>query len=167
MAARKRKDKNDQPSAPTNELVFAGTAIEDLKQVPAKLRPRVRRALDDLKRNGCKAADYSLSGDPPWPHLCSRHVGALRIIVAFPEDRVVAVVKIAAHDPATDPYAEIANDLGIAVSTAERTKPPCCDPNGLPRVDGSVVDDIEASLKALSRRARRERSRRSTPGKSG
>jgi hypothetical protein len=162
MPARKREAKKGQPSAPANELVFVGTAIEDLKQVPAVLRPRVRRALDDLAKNGCKAADYSLSGDPPWPHLCSLHVGTLRMVVAFPEDGVVAVVKIASHDPASDPYVEIANDLGIAVSTAERTKPPCCDETGLPRVDGSIVDDIEASMKALSRRERRERSRRST-----
>ena len=162
MTARKRKATEDQPGAPTNQLVFVGTAIEDLKQIPVKLRPRVRRALDDLARNGCRAAGYSLSGDPPWPHLCSRHVDSLRIIVAFPEDDVVAVVKIATHDPASDPYVEIASDLGIAVSTAERTKPPCCDPEGLPRVDSSVVDEIEASMKALSRRERRERSRRST-----
>ena len=162
MATRKRKAKRGEPTAPANELVFVGTAIEDLKQVTAALRPGVRRALDGLAKNGCKSAGYALSGDPPWPHLCSRHVGSLRIVVAFPEDGVVAVVKIASHDPATDPYLEIANDLGIAVSTAERTKPPCCDETGLPRVDGSIVDDIEASMKALSRRERRERSRRTT-----
>lgn len=72
---------------------------------------------------------------PPWPHLCSLHVDALRIVVAFPEDGVVAIVKIARHEPASDPYREIADDLGITVSTAERTTPPRCDESGLPRVD--------------------------------
>ncbi|MCU0269101.1 MAG: hypothetical protein MUF83_10680 [Acidimicrobiales bacterium] len=162
MPARKRTATKRQSSTPANRLVFVGTAIEDLEQVPASLRPGVRRALDDLARNGCKAADYALSGDPPWPHLCSRHVGTLRIVVAFPEDGVVAVVKIAPHDPSCDPYAEIAADLGIAVSTARRTKPPCCDESGLPRVDATIIDDIEASMNALSRRERRQRSRRGT-----
>jgi mRNA-degrading endonuclease RelE of RelBE toxin-antitoxin system len=160
MPARKRKTTTRRSSGPANRVVFAGTAIEDLEQVPATLRPRVRRALDDLATNGCKAADYALSGDPPWPHLCSLHVAALRIIVAFPEHGVVAVVKIAPHDPASDPYAEIADDLGISVSTARRTKPPCCDETGVPRVDARIVDDLEASMQALSRRERRQRSRR-------
>jgi hypothetical protein len=82
-------------------------------------------------------------------------------VVAFPADDEVAIIKIARHDAASDPYREIADDLGLAASTEPRTKPPCCDPEGEPPVDAQLVDDVQTAFAALTQRERRERSRRS------
>jgi hypothetical protein len=54
------------------------------------------------------------------------------VIVAFPTAVEVAILKIAPHDPGNDPYRELAEELGVPLSTAPRTKPPCCDPLGDP-----------------------------------
>jgi hypothetical protein len=57
----------------------------------------------------------------------------------------VAILKIGPHDPANDPYREVADELGVPVSTAPRTKPPCCDPAGDPPLDPQVVEQLEAA----------------------
>lgn len=154
------KRKKQPPKPPRFALSFVGSALEDAKQVPVKLRAQLTRILEQLSKGGCRAAGYALSGPPPWPHLCSVHFDGWRVVVAFPADDEVTVVKIAEHDPDTDPYCEIADELGLAVSTEERTKPPCCGPDGEPPIDPQVVEDFGAAFKALTRRERRERSRR-------
>lgn len=113
------------------------------------LRSRVRDHLKRLRQEGCRAAGYALSGDPPWPHICSKHIDGWRVLVAFPADNEVAVLKIERHDDSTDPYRNLAIDLGIAVSTAERTKPPCCDYDGSAPVDASILDSLGRALKAV------------------
>lgn len=69
-------------------------------------------------------------------------------------------MKIAPHEAHRDPYREIAEELGVPISTAPRTKPPCCDPDGEPPVDAQLVADLQAAFDALTRRERRRRSRR-------
>jgi hypothetical protein len=155
--ADKRKKKTKPPKF---KLSRVGSAHEDAKQVPVLLRAQLTEIVERLSREGCRAADYALSGPPPWPHLCAIHFGGWRVIVAFPADDEVAITKIAPHDPSSDPYRELAEDLGIPVSAEERTKPPCCDPDGEPPVDAQIVDDIQAAFAALTQRERRERSRR-------
>lgn len=155
----KRKKQPAKP--PRFTLRFVGSAIEDAKQVPVKLRAQLTRILEQLSKEGCKAAGYALSGPPPWPHLCSVHFDGWRVVVAFPTPEVVAVVKIARHDPRTDPYQELADELGLLPSVEKRTKPPCCRPDGTPPVDPQVVDDIRTAFEGFTRRERRARSRRS------
>ncbi len=154
------KRKKQLSKSPRFRLRFVGSALEDAKQVPVKLRAQLTRILERLADEGCRAAGYALSGPPPWPHLCSVHFDGWRVVVAFPAEDAVTVVKIAVHDPDTDHYREIADELGLAVSTEERTKPPCCDPDGDPPIDPQVVEDFSAAFEVLTRRERRERSRR-------
>ncbi len=156
MSAKRKKP----PPKPRFTLSFVGSAIDDAKQVPTKLRPQLKRILARLADEGCRAAGYALSGPPPWPHLCSVHFDGWRVVVAFPTDDEVTVVKIAPHDPHNDPYREIADELGVPVSTEERTKPPCCDPDGEPPIDPQIVEDFTTAFDAMTQRERRERSRR-------
>jgi hypothetical protein len=146
--------------APKFTVTWVGTAIADAKNVPTKLQRALLRIIERLAREGCRAADYALSGDPPWPHLCAVHFDGWRVIVAFPTAGEVAILKIAPHDAANDPYREIAEELGVQVSTAARTKPPCCDPAGDPPDDQAILDQLDAAFGRLTRRKQRERSRR-------
>lgn len=146
--------------SPRFKLSSVGSALEDAKQVPVVLRSSLTGIIGRLADEGCRAADYALSGPPPWPHLCAAHFDIWRVIVAFPTDDEVAIVKIARHDPASDPYREIAEDLGIPLSTEPRKKPPCCEPDGTPPVDPELVDNVQAAFAALTQRERRQRSRR-------
>lgn len=146
--------------SPKFTLSRVGSALEDAKQVPVVLRAKLTGILEHLAREGCRATDYALSGPPPWPRLCAVHFDSWRVIVAFPTDDEVAIVKIAPHDPARDPYREIAEDLGIPASTEPRTKPPCCEPDGAPPVGPEVVENVQAAFAALTQRERRQRSRR-------
>lgn len=160
MAKRRRS----KPAAPAKfKLSSVGSALEDAKQVPVALRAKLTGVIQRLALDGCRAADYALSGPPPWPHLCAVHFDGWRVVIVFPAEDEVAILKIAPHDPRHDPYHEIAQDLSLPVSTEPRTKPPCCDPDGEPPVNSQIVADIEAAFSALTRRQRRQRSRRRPP----
>ncbi len=145
---------------PKFTLTRVGSAVGDAKRVPVVLRAKLTAIVERLAREGCRAADYALSGPPPWPHLCAVHFDGWRVVVAFPAQDEVAIMKIAPHDPASDPYREIADELGIPVSTEPRTKPPCCDPDGEPPVDADLVTSVQDAFAALTQRERRLRSRR-------
>jgi hypothetical protein len=116
--------------------------------LPATLRSRVQKHLLALARECCRAAGYSLSGDHPWPKLCSKHIDGWRVIVAFPDDSTVAVVSVAPHTDQVDPYADLAAIGGFEVSEGPRTKPACCD-DGVPPIDTELVSRIEEGLKRL------------------
>lgn len=156
--------KRSKSSSPRFRLSRVGSALEDAKQVPVVLRAKMTTAIERLANEGCRAADYALSGPSPWPHLCAVHIDGWRIIVAFPAEDEVTLVKIARHDVNTDPYREIAEDLGVPISTEPRTKPPCCDPVGEPPLDPQLVAAFEAAFSSLTRRERRARSRRGQAG---
>jgi hypothetical protein len=156
--ASKRKPK--LRTAPKFTVSRVGSAATDAKAVPTKLRPALVRIIERLAREGCRAADYALSGDPPWPHLCAVHFDGWRVIVAFPTTAEVVILKISPHDPSNDPYREIAEELGVPVSTVPRTKPPCCDPAGDPPVDEAILAQLDAVFGKLTRREQRERSQR-------
>ena len=133
-------------------LTRTRSAREGLKLVPPKLKASVAKVIQRLAMEGCRAAGYALSGDEPWPHICSVHVDGLRIIVVFPSDTEVVVVKVAAHNDQSDPYRELAAELGVPVSTGPRTKPPCCGPDGEPPVDQNLVALIEAAFTRVTER---------------
>lgn len=154
----RKRSKSAKPSR--FKLSRVGSALEDAKEVPVVLRAKLTSIVERLANEGCRAADYALSGPPPWPHLCAVHFDGWRVVVAFPAEHEVTIVKIARHDRSSDPYREIADDLGIAVSTVPRTKPPCCEPDGDPPVDPELVEDVQVAFAALTQRERRQRSRR-------
>ncbi len=154
------RTKSEAAKPPRFKLSRVGSALEDAKEVPVVLRAKLTSIVERLAKEGCRAADYALSCPPPWPHLCAIHFAGWRVVVAFPSEDEVTIVKIARHDPSSDPYREIADDLGIAVSTVPRTKPPCCEPNGDPPVDAELVNNVEAAFAALTQRELRQRSRR-------
>lgn len=142
---------------PKYKLSYIGSASTDAKAVPAKLRSPIADAISRLAYEGCQAAGYALSGPHPWPGLCSVHVEDWRILVTFPAADEVTVVKIARHAADSDPYAEVAEELGIPASTTPRTKPPCCQPDGEAPVDETIAARIEDAYARLTRKDRRRR----------
>jgi len=71
------------------------------------------------------------------------------VIVAFQGDSSVVVIKVALHNDEHDPYAEIARELNVSVSTAPRTKPPCCEDGVARTLDQEVIDRLEQSFRHL------------------
>jgi mRNA-degrading endonuclease RelE of RelBE toxin-antitoxin system len=124
--------------------------MDDWKKVPANIRGLAKDHFRKLASEGCRVAGYSLSGDEPWPKLCSKHIdNGWRVIVAFQDDNSIVVMKVALHNDERDPYAEIAAELKIPISTAPRTKPQCCE-DGVPRtLDQEILDGLEQSFRHL------------------
>jgi mRNA-degrading endonuclease RelE of RelBE toxin-antitoxin system len=147
------KAKKNAGDPPNFRLLVTTTAHAGLKKVPVKLRARVQAHLEALTREGCRVAGYSLSGDDPWPKLCSKHIDDWRVIVAFPDERSVAVVEVGPHTADNDPYVLLAQLGGFNLSTAERTKPACCD-DGVPPIDAELAARIDAGARHLSGRRR-------------
>jgi len=110
------------------------------EQQVGRLRNRQRKAyesfLDELEARGCAALGYRLSGDLPLEHLCVKHlVGQLRVVVAFESADAAWVLLVGPHDdgdPGIDVYTELYSLVGFeAPSVAKRTKPPCCNADGV------------------------------------
>jgi hypothetical protein len=59
------------------------------------------------------------------------------------------MIKIALHHDKRDPYAEIAFEQNVPVSTAERKKPPCCEDGVLPVLDQEVLDALGQACRHL------------------
>ena len=153
MAKRARKG-----PVPPFTLRRCGSSTNDLKAVETKWQPALKQHLRDLAKRGCEAAGYALSGPPPWNAMCSTHIGPYRVIICFPAQDVVAIFKVAKHDDHTDPYAELAAEIGLAISTEPRTKPACCD--GAPPVDENLGDSADRHAAQLTRSQRKQVSRR-------
>ena len=68
------------------------------------------------------------------------------------------VLLVGPHDGrAGDVYAQLLDALGVEVSADERTKPSCCDDEGLPPVDEAAAETIRDAVESSARRARRRR----------
>lgn len=81
MAKRRRS----KPAKPAKfKLSRVGSALEDAKHVPVALRAKLTNVIQRLAREGCRAADYALSGPSPWPHLCAVHFDGWRVVIASP-----------------------------------------------------------------------------------
>jgi hypothetical protein len=137
---------------------FAHGVAQDRKDIPAKLVKPVADHLRRVAAEGCRAAGYALSGPDPWPRLCSHHIDdTWRVIVAFDAEGVPVVLKIAQHTDTSDPYADIANELAIPISAAERTKPPCCEDGNHNVLDEAAIEAINDAYKRLRGSSRRRR----------
>ena len=112
--------------------------------------------LEALERVGCDAAGYRLSGDA-LDKLCVIHLwGRWRLVLAFPEPGVAAVVDIGEHidhDRRRDVYARLYEALDVDPPAEPRDKPPCCDESG-PPVSEAQLDVAERGYRTLTRRRR-------------
>ncbi|WP_329788047.1 hypothetical protein V1227_25775 [Lentzea sp. DG1S-22] len=114
--------------------------------------------LEDLRRRGCAALDYRLTGDVV-DRLCVRHIrGPLRAVVAFESSEEAVVLLVGPHDdqdPEIDVYTRLYESLGLSVPAGRRTKPPCCSDLNEPPAWGAEIDDLVALFDAATRRRRR------------
>lgn len=135
---------------------------EDIAGLHGDVRAAANQKQQQLRRHGCPAADYRLSG-ADVEHICivklpRKH----RMVVAFPSDEEVVILLVGPHDdtnPEVDVYARLYEALGIEIPTDRRRKPPCCA-DGQPPVDAELVDNfLEGSKTLRTGRARRKRGR--------
>jgi mRNA-degrading endonuclease RelE of RelBE toxin-antitoxin system len=136
--------------APKFRISQSQKAIAETKAVPKYLQKAITEAVRQLSYEGCKAAGYALSGPPPWSNLCAVHVQGWRIITAFPAPDEVLLVKVAPHDTSTDPYADLAEQLGIEIYTGERLKPSCCEAANAPPMSSEELALVLAAGTRLS-----------------
>lgn len=105
---------------------------------------------------GCEAAGYRLAG-ADLEHVCCRHLyGNDRMLITWPAPARAVVLAVGPHDgTASDIYELLLKALALEVSTAERSKPPCCDEMGEPPVDRRIAETLAAAVAALAPRGRR------------
>lgn len=138
MAIRRRR-----AEAPRHPVVFLEEAKNEFLNVPAFYRGPIAAHLRKISKEGCRVAGYALSGDEPWPRICSKHFGEeWRVLVTFLDDGRVVVIAVEQHNVRNDPYVNTAQALDLRVSTAPRKKPPCC-------VDGVPALMARARLEEL------------------
>jgi hypothetical protein len=146
-------------TVPRFEVWATPIGERQLRGLRGATRERARRAMDDLERSGCEAADYRLEGEEV-KRLCVIGLGRdWRMIVAFPAEDEVAVILVGRHierRPAIDVYRQLYHNVGIELPTVteRRGHPPCC-PEGQPAVDRELVDRFIARERELRRRAAR------------
>lgn len=101
--------------------------------------------IGDLESRGCAALGYRLTGDVPVSRLCVKHLrGLIRTIVAFEEPRRAWILLIGPHDDGNrsgDVYAALWKLCGLdAPPSGRRTKPACCDEEGVNPILHEVDD---------------------------
>lgn len=69
--------KKPTPKPPAFVVKLRGAAPDDLRALNGKMAKAVKDHINDLRRRGCAAAGYRLSGPPPWNKICSTHLGAI------------------------------------------------------------------------------------------
>lgn len=137
--------------------IVRSTLIAD-RQI-ARLRAARRKAYDRfeeaLARQGCAALDYRLTGDPPLPSLCVKHLRAAdRVVVTFSGDEawVLFVGPHVEGAVAANVYTALYELAGVSRPTQPRTKPPCCDDvQAPPTLDQSAIDRLVQRGRALRR----------------
>lgn len=130
-------------------------AAQDLRALRGDVRKAARRVRAELERSGCRAAKYRLSGNGLERICVITPPHAYRMLVAFPNAREVAVLMVGPHSrisPEADVYRRLYTALGVAVPSAARRKPACCDGEA-PPVDEELVERfLERSRELLRRR---------------
>ncbi|MEV6348708.1 hypothetical protein [Actinoplanes sp. NPDC051851] len=138
------------------ETPRASQQVEGLRR---KDRTSYEQFLDMLEAQGCAALGYRLTGDLPIDHLCVKHLtGRLRVVVGFEAPGRAWVLLIGLHerkDPGVDVYAELYRLAELDdVPEGERTKPSCCDPDGVAPFAAPEVTELVDRARRL-RRGRR------------
>ncbi|GIG00936.1 hypothetical protein [Catellatospora citrea] len=147
-------------------LDWTPRAEQQFDGLRSRQQQQVAQFLRHLEAEGCAALGYRLTGGAPLDRLCVKHVGDLRIVVAFRSGSRACVVLIGRHDeadPGLDVYAALYELAGVKPPTDPRTKPPCCDDGGLPPEIGAAVDEL-ADRAVRIRRTRRGDGRESPRG---
>lgn len=122
------------------DVWWTPTAIASAQGLDRPVARRVDEAEAELERVGCAAAGYRLTGEPA-ERICVVHlVYDCRMLTAFPSAREVAILLIGRHtrSPSLDVYARLYRALGTGMPAGERTKPPCCDEDEVPRSTNSL-----------------------------
>jgi hypothetical protein len=139
-------------------VLFTGRANQQVLALPGRPRRRVADFIEQLQSQGCAALGYRLSGPKPISHICVKHIGFLRAVVAFQSPELAWVLLVAPHDnsdPGIDVYIELYRLVGHEPSGSEgRNKPACCDDSADPP-DLSEMIDALASRARMIRRTRR------------
>ncbi|WP_092926030.1 hypothetical protein [Actinopolyspora alba] len=140
----------------TVDVEITSTAQQQRKMLRNKHAKHFEQWLEKLKRDGCRALQYRLTGDLV-ERLCVRHLtGPLRVIVAFHSAEHATIVLIGPHDdgdPGIDVYRHLYSLAGIETPSARtRTKPPCCDEEGHPPSDDEEIIDLVQRAQRLRRR---------------
>jgi len=134
-------------------------ASQQVGSLRRKDRERYDQFLDMLEAEGCKALTYRLTGDLPIDHLCVKHLaGNLRIVVGFEGPRQAWVLLVGVHDradPGVDVYTELYRLAGLDdVPEGERTKPSCCDSDGVAPFMAPEVTQLANQARMIRRRRR-------------
>ncbi|WP_186315518.1 type II toxin-antitoxin system RelE family toxin [Catellatospora sichuanensis] len=140
-------------------LEWTPRAEQQFESLRNRQQQQVAQFLRHLEAEGCAALGYRLTGGVPLDHLCVKHVGDLRIVVAFRSGRQACVVLIGRHDeadPGGDVYAALYELAGVKPPTDPRTKPSCCDDSGLPPEIGAAVDELTDRAVRIRRTRRGE-----------
>jgi hypothetical protein len=107
-----------------------------------------------LAREGCRAADYRLTGDLVH-HLCVSHLkgitGNWRVLIGFPRPTEVTILDVDQHSQrrGRNIYRRLYATLGIPEPTGPRTKPKCCV-DGEPPVTPALIERIELAARSLT-----------------
>jgi hypothetical protein len=135
------------------EVRLSGTADRQLRALRGDRRKAALGVLNELEHLGCEAAGYRLAGEV-LDHICCRHLrGEDRMLIMWTDEDATVVVSIARHDRgAADIYETVLDALELEVPEDERTKPPCCDDEGLPPVDEELADRVANALRDAARR---------------
>ncbi|PWJ55100.1 hypothetical protein SAMN06264364_10421 [Quadrisphaera granulorum] len=112
----------------------------------------------EVRRQGCAAMEYALTGEDLAGLCCSHLRGRWRVIAAFPEATLVVVVAVGEHRDGKpdDVYDSLYAAMGIEEPPGRRDKPSCCEPDGSdPAVSGELVDAVSRRVRGAARRGRR------------
>lgn len=139
------------------QVLASPRADQQQRALRRKDRALFDQFVDDLACRGCAALSYRLTGPTPLDRLCVKHLAdRLRVVVGFTPDEawILLVGPHDATDPGADVYAALYELAGVApTDSAKRTKPSCCDEEGLPPAE----DAVEALAERASRLRRTRR----------
>jgi hypothetical protein len=110
--------------------------------------------LQRLKKNGCTALEYRLTGEVA-ERLCVSHFDrAWRVVVAFETPRRAVILLIGVHDddrPRINIYHQLYELAGVGVPTGKRTKPSCCTADQPPPLWGSEIYGLVERARKLTK----------------
>ncbi len=137
---------------------MTAVAERQLNALRGRRAEAARVAIDELRSGGCERAGYRLTG-AVLKQVCCRHLyGDDRLLTTWPADDHAVIILVGPHKGrAGGVYGVLMEVLGLEVIEEERSKPPCCEPDGIPPVDASAAESIVDAVSGLAKRARRRR----------